>query len=156
MKMLVLALLSCLAPVVFGAAPDAVAWQNKNNDAIAAATCDEALAAVVKDEAAADRLLAEVKGAYLTDPMVATKIAAVSQYVMKKTCCREKARKIWTEALLRRAAGSNDAYVSQFCIDQLRWCGYSSQAKALRALAKGKQKEVFCIAEMAAKELESK
>ena len=140
------------------AAKTAVAWQNDNDAALAKATADGRLAAFVKDEASAKALLSKVKGAYLTDPMAAITIAAVSQYVVKpcKSCCLEKARAVWTKALIDTARSATDAYVAQFCIDQLRWCGCPSQAKLVREAAAGKSGEVVALAEMAAKELEGK
>ena len=65
-----------------GEALSAVDWQNKNDAALKAATDEATLAAFVADEASAKALLAQVKGAYLTDPLVARQVAAVSQYVI--------------------------------------------------------------------------
>ena len=59
--------------------PTAVAWQNANDAALEAAMKPQVLAAYVQSAAAADALLAEAKPAYRTDPLVATRIAAVTQ-----------------------------------------------------------------------------
>ncbi len=44
--------------------PNAVEWQDDNRDLIAAATSDDVLADLVKDELSATRLLAQLRGAY--------------------------------------------------------------------------------------------
>lgn len=143
---------------ISASAKTAVDWQSDNNKALEQAMQDAKLCQIVKDEASAKAYLAKVKGAYLTDPMVATTIAAVSQLVVRPCtkCCQKKAREIWTKALLDTAKSATDAYVAQFCIDQLRWCASPSQADLVRQAAAGKPKEVVSLAEMAAKELEGK
>ena len=86
----------------------AVDWSKKNDAKLAEATSDEALAAVVADEASAKKLLAAIKPAYETCPIAAAKIAAVSQWVMLPDpwyCLfwdgeHEAGRKVWTAALL--------------------------------------------------------
>lgn len=110
-------------------APDAVHWQNANDAAIKAATAPEALAPFLASEEAADALLAQVKPAYLTDPMVATQIAAITQLVMKPGCPKAAAaRELWVEALLDAAEDSKDAYRTVFFLDQLRWCAGADEA----------------------------
>ena len=111
--------------------PTAVVWSAKNDDEIAAATTDEVLASFVANGAAADALLSKLRGAYLSDPVALTQIAAVSQWVMRPDPCwlcfwspRPSAgRKVWIDALLRAAEGSSDTYIKTFCLDQIRWCG---------------------------------
>ena len=66
--------------------PTAVAWQDMHGQEIAKATQQEELAECVKTQTAADALLAQVKSAYGTDPLVATKIAAVTQFVSSPGC----------------------------------------------------------------------
>ena len=144
-------------------APTAVVWQNENEAALAEAVSDDALAEAASSEANALKLLKGLKGAYLTDPMTATRIAAVSQWVMGSDAwyefwkpSRENARRVWAKALFARARDSYDAYVRQFYLDQLRWCGYPCQGKCIRALAeKEGAGEVKSLAEMVATELES-
>lgn len=114
---------------------DAVHWQNANDAALKAATAPEALKAFVADAKAADALLAQVKPAYLTDPMVATQIAAVTQLVMKPGCPKAAdARELWVEALLRAAKNSDDAYRTVFFLDQLRWCASDDEADDVEAI----------------------
>jgi hypothetical protein len=146
-------------------APTGAEWQGANGDKIAAETSDAALAAVVADEAGAKALLGRLKGAYLTDPVVATKVAAVSQYVMVGAdaawyefwrTSRPAERELWSEALLAAASDAKDAYVQQFCLDQIRWCGKCSQSAKVRSIAAQAQaKEVKDFAELVARELES-
>jgi hypothetical protein len=146
-------------------APTGAEWHNANDKKLAAETSDEALAAVVADSQSAKKLLAKVKGAYKTDPMIASKIAAVSQYVMIGAdaawyefwrTSRSSERDIWSEALLSVAKNAKDAYVQQFCLDQLRWCGKCSQAAKVREIAASAEaREVKDFARMVARELEN-
>ena len=100
--------------------PTAVAWQNANEAMIADATNPETLRAFVASDAAADALLAQLKGAYRTDPFVMTQIGGVTQQVLspKAPACR----KTWVAALERRIASSDDDYVKTFCRQQLWLC----------------------------------
>ena len=112
-------------------APTAVEWQNANGAALAAATADDVLAGFVSNEAAATALLAKLKGAYATDPIVAYQVGAVSQWVMGEDPCflcfwkpnPSDGRKVWVKALLKTAETTKDDYIRTFCLDQLRWCG---------------------------------
>ena len=143
--------------------PMAVEWHNTNRVALDAKASDDAVAAFAEDADAAKALLAKVKGAYATDPMVAVQVAAVSQYVMTlkggfslafwKTSVAPE-RELWSAALLKRAEDASDAYVQQFCIDQLRWCGLKCQAAAIAAIGeKSSDKGVKDLAYIASKEL---
>ena len=110
--------------------PTAVLWSAKNDAEIEAATSDDVLAAFVESDEAAAALLAKVRGAYSSDPLVLTQIAAVSQWVSQPDPCvlcfwkpsRSNGRKVWVNALLSLAEKSDDGYVKTFCLDQLRWC----------------------------------
>ena len=115
--------------------PSAVDWQHKENAKLAEATKPEALAKFVKDAAAAEALLAQVKPAYATDAMVATQIAAITQLVMTPKCPKAPAcRKVWTAALLKAAETSTEQYRTMFFLEQLRWCATKDQNDALAAL----------------------
>lgn len=100
--------------------PTAVAWQDDNEAIIADATKPETLRGFVVSEAAADALLAQLKGAYKTDPLVMTQVGGVTQLVLcpKTSVCR----KTWVAALERRIAASDDDYVKTFCRQQLWLC----------------------------------
>ena len=129
--------------------PTAVAWQNANDRALSQSMSPESLGAHVQSSEAADALLAQVKGAYVTDPMVATRIAAVTQLVMCPTCKKAKpARAVWSSALLAAAAASEDAYRTVFLLDQLRWCGTPDQAERVQAI--GDKAKEPCVKEFAA------
>lgn len=136
-------------------APDAVHWQNANDAAIKAATAPEALAPFLAGAKAADALLAQVKPAYLTDPMVATQIAAVTQLVMTPGCPKAAAaRELWVEALLRAAEGSKDAYRTIFFLDQLRWCASDDEADDVEDIGEGSDDQaVRQMADLVAREL---
>lgn len=146
-------------------APTGVEWQNANDEALAKETSDEALAAVVADKASAMALLGKLKGAYRTDAMTATKAAAVSQYVMIGSdaawyefwrTSRSDERDLWTDALIATAKGVKDAYVKQFCLDQLRWCGKFSHVAQIREIGSASEdKEVKDFAAVVARELEN-
>ena len=110
--------------------PLAANWSTAHDAEIAAATEESVLAAFVADAASADALLAKVKGAYETDPLVMTQIAAVTQWVMLPEPfflffwkpSPADGRKVWTDALARRISESSDGYVRTFCQQQLDLC----------------------------------
>lgn len=135
--------------------PTAVAWQNANDAALEAAMKPQVLAAYVQSAAAADALLAEAKPAYRTDPMVATRIAAVTQLVMCPKCDKAPAgRAVWTAALIKAAGASTDSYRTMFLLDQLRWCGKPEQADRVLAIgAKAKDPAVKEFAAWTVREL---
>ena len=135
--------------------PMAVEWHNQNAAALAKETDFQALQQYVMLPKNADDLLAQVKEAYKTDPMVATKIAGVSQIVMcQKWEKAPAAREIWTCALLGAAEKAKDDYRKMFFLDQLRWCGKNAQAdKVLAVGQKSGSKAVNDFATMVAKEL---
>ena len=129
--------------------PMAVEWQKAHETEIAAATTPKALAAHLWEAKDADALLAKLKGAYDTDPLVMTEIGAVTQYVMEfsigrtvdcqKRCgtpgaapCR---RRIWLTALLKAFRATKDEYLQTFVLDQMRWCACKCHAPKIRALA---------------------
>lgn len=146
----------------------AVEWQNKNDAPLAQATSAEVLESFVKDEASAKALLAEVKGAYATDPMKAMQVAAVTQLVMVDDECwckklllcwnfwrqtRADQRKLWAKALLDAANESKDSYVTVFMLDQLRWCGCPCQVPTIAKLRASSDKAVADMATIVATEL---
>lgn len=110
--------------------PLAVNWSREHDAEIAAATTDEALAAQVADAASAAALLAKLKGAYASDPLVLTQIAAVTQWVMLPDpwyCLfwdgpHAAGRAVWTAALQKTIDGTKDEYVRIFCRQQLDLC----------------------------------
>ena len=124
--------------------PMAVEWHNTNRNALETETSEDALASFADSEEAAKAILAKIKPAYATDPMVAVQIAAVSQYVMTAepswwefwNWFSDSPREIWTKALLDSVATATDTYVAQLCVDQLRWCAYPEQAADLCAIGK--------------------
>ncbi len=113
--------------------PSAAEWQAANKDALAKATSDAELVCFVRDGASARALLAKVKPNYGTDPLAATQVAAVSQFVMRPGW--ESARGIWTDALIDSFRTATDDTVRMTCLDQLRWCGDKKHAAALTVLS---------------------
>ncbi len=113
--------------------PSAAEWQAANRDTLAKATSDAELVCFVRDGASARALLAKVKPSYGTDPLVASQIAAVSQFVMRPGW--ESARGIWTDALVDSFRSATDDTVRMTYLDQLRWCGDKKHAAALTVLS---------------------
>ena len=105
-------------------------WQQKEAAAIAAATDESVLAAFVADEASAKALLDKLEGAYRSDPIVMTQVAAVTHWVMSSEPfflwfwepSPAAGRKVWVAALKDMAESTTDAYVSTLCRQQLDIC----------------------------------
>lgn len=142
--------------------PMAVEWHAANRAAIEAETADGKLAVFVADSDSAKALLAKVKPAYDTDPMVAAQVAAVSQYVMRTepswwefwAWFSDSDRDVWTAALLEAAADAKDAYCKMLFLDQLRWCGRQDQAANVLEIGKASNdRGVMQFADMVAAEL---
>ena len=132
--------------------PSAAEWQAANKDALAKATSDAELVCFVRDAASARALLAQVRPNYATDPLKASQIAAVSQFVMRPGW--ENARTIWTDALVKSVLTASDDTVRMFYLDQLRWCGRRDQAGAVEAVAGGiRSKAVRDFAHVVQREL---
>ena len=122
-------------------------WQSEERAAIDAAVSDVALAAIAADATCACALLAKVQGAYTTDPLTLTQIAALSQWVMKRDSWLDQlcfwspthadGRKVWVKALVETAESSSDVYVKMLCLDQLRWCGCDCPCLVARVRALG-------------------
>lgn len=110
--------------------PMAVEWQDASRKALAGATSAASCAAALADAASAKALLDQVRDAYLTDPLVLSRIAAVSRFSLRTP----PGRAIWTEALLDRIERGGAEYVRLLCLDQLRWCGTREHAARLRAV----------------------
>lgn len=147
-----------IRPVSSDGVPTAVEWQNDKQGEIARETDVSALVCFVETPAAAGALLSEVRGAYETDPLVATKIAAVTQLVADgKRTGAEAHRAVWCEALLSAAQTSADAYRKVFFLEQLRWCGRPDDIPAIRALGEGSSfAEVKSFTAIVVRELERK
>jgi len=112
--------------------PNAVEWQDDNRDLIAAATTEDVLADLVKDDLSATHLLAQLRGAYSSNPRAMTQIAAVTVWVMGPEPCSlcfwkpspAAGRKIWVAALEKKMRLAEDDYVKTVCRQQLDICGY--------------------------------
>ena len=143
--------------------PMAVEWHNANRSSIESETSADTLAEFTKSGENAKALLAKVKKAYDTDPMVAVQIAAVSQYVMTAepswwefwSWFSDSPRCVWSSALLDAAASAPDTYLAEYYLDQLRWCGYPEQAAKVLEIGKSaKCKVLKQFAKMVAEELD--
>ena len=136
--------------------PLTVNWQDAHKAEVAAATEPEVLRKFLASDEAARALLAEVKEAYTTDPIVRIQIGAVSQLVMRPRCPdAPKLRARWTDALLKQIGFSQNVYHVMFCLDQLRWCGLAKQAAAVRTFGEvASDKAVKDFAAWVAREME--
>ena len=114
--------------------PTAYEWQRAQGAAIAEATQPEVLGKFLASDAAARTLLDAVKDDYSTEPIVMLQIAAVTQLVMRDGGLDAR-RELWTKALLEKVGETGNVYRTMFCLDQLRWCGYPRDAKALGEVA---------------------
>ncbi len=139
----------------------------KMGPAIAAATSDEAVAAVAGDAEKMRELLAKVATNYSTDPVAACQIAAVSVWVMENAgkpwyafwrSSREDERSGWVDALLSAANASNDEYVVSYLLDQVRWCGSPADAQRVREIGAAKSSFVHIreVTALVADELQSR
>jgi hypothetical protein len=137
------------------AAPTAVVWQGDNAKKLAAAVDCKTIAKLVETDESMAALLAKVKGAYKTDPIVATQIMEISHKVMCTKCEKApKCRERWVAQLVKAAETSTDSYRTTFFLDQLRWCATKDEIPAIKEIAaKFSDKGVSSIAEMAVKEL---
>lgn len=144
-------------------APTAVEWQNKNDRQLAEATSCKVLASLVADASSARILLAKLRGAYQTDPMVMMQVGALSQWVLEDDCgifwktSRKAQRRIWVKALIETAETAVDDDIRMICLDQLRWCGCSCRRLVSRVYGvgcKSGSKAVEDFAAMVARELE--
>lgn len=142
-----------------------VEWETKNDVVLKTATADDVIAAFVTDAESAAALLAQVKGAYDTDPLVACQVAAVTQWVMIEDhwywLCfdgpRVAGRKVWVSSLIKTVKESKDDYVRVFCLDQLRWCACPSAATRIaEAVGSDASKAVRDFAAVVVRELEGK
>ena len=107
------------------------------------------------------KYLDAVKTAYVSDPLVLTQIAALSQYAMKAKAPwwmfgfgKAKERVLLTSLFLERATASKDAYIQMFFIDQLRWVAFPEQAIKVKEIGEASSdKGVKSIADMAWREI---
>ena len=125
-----------------------------------AATAPEKIAAILESDEAVNALLLKVKPNYRTCPVAACQIAACSQYVMGSEpwyafwrTGRCELRRRWVGALLKFIRESDDDYVREYLLDQLRWCGCpNAGAKALASVFDASE-NVRAMAAMVAREL---
>ena len=145
------------APAMVSSAefPLTVNWQDAHKAEVAEATKPETLAKFLESDLTAGKLLAEVKEAYKTEPIVMMQIASISQLVMCPKCPKApKNRAKWTAALLAAAKDAPDTYRQMFFLDQLRWCGKPAQAdRVLQVGRKSGSRAVNDFAMMVAVEL---
>lgn len=135
--------------------PNATDWQAAEAERLKKETCPKALVASVADDCSMAALLASVKGAYGTDPMVATRIAAITQLSMCPKCGKApELRYRWTKALLKALCETEDQGAQFVYLDQLRWCAFGPQSKCIAGFStKAKNGKVAEFAALVAKEV---
>lgn len=145
-KRLSIITLSLLLAAGASAQETAAVWAEKNKDALATIT-DAGLADTLKQGAPAlEKLFAEIKTAGASDPAASTRIAALSQFVMRPEGAQ--ARKPYSDALLTAAQRASEADVACFFLYQLRWCGLPEQAAAIKSFEKSDKPGVAALATM--------
>jgi len=140
-------ILSLLVSTAVSAQEETAAqWADKQKDALA--TISEAsLAETVKQGTPAfAALFAEIKTGGTSDALASTRIAALTQYVMRPG--RDAARKAYADALLAAGQRAVEADVVCFFLNQLRWCGLPHQAKDIAAFEKSTAAGVADLAAM--------
>ncbi len=141
-----LILLLAATPLMAQQPLSAAQWAVQQKDALSTIT-ETSLADTLKQGAPAlEKLLAEVKTGGVSDPVALTRIAALTQYVMRPAGAT--ARKGYTDALLTAAQRATEADVTCFFLDQLRWCGLPQQADAIKAFEKSAATGVAALASM--------
>ncbi|MBO5643562.1 MAG: hypothetical protein J6S51_06130 [Kiritimatiellae bacterium] len=141
--------------------PMAVEWHAANRaelDLIDDAWCKGVFAG---GEASLMKHLDAVKGAYISEPLELTRIAALTQYAMKAKSpwwtfgfAKSKERVLLTNLFLKKASDPKDTYIQMFFIDQLRWVAFPEQALEVKKIGeKSSDKGVKSIADMAWREI---
>ncbi len=139
-------LLTFLLATTASAQETAAQWADKNKEALAAIT-DASLADTLKQGAPAlDKLFAEIKTGGESDPVASTRIAALTQFVMRPEGATS--RKAYSDVLLAAAQRAADDDVTCFFLNQLRWCGLPEQAPAIKAFEKSGKPGVAALATM--------
>ncbi len=138
-----------LAANVILAQDSAAVWSEKNNAALAEITGASLTETLQQGAPAVQALLKAVKTGGTSDPVAVTRIAAMTQHVMRKGSPTQQ-RKTYATALLQAAENAADADVVCFFLDQLRWCGMPEQADAIRKLENSKATGVADLAAITA------
>lgn len=132
-------------------ADSAAGWALANKEPLAAMTPESFQPLFQQGEAALQALFAGFQPEGKSDPIVITRIGAVTQYVADpKTPVAQ--RKLYADALLSAAEKASNKESICFFLDQLRWCGMAHQREKLLQFQSSKMPEV---AELAAITLES-
>lgn len=140
-------ILALLLATAVCAQESAAVWAEKNRAAIEAATTDAALADTLRQgPTALDALFAQIKPDGDSDPVASIRIAALSQFVMRKE--GTSFRKAYADALLAAAGRATAGDVACVFLNQLRWCGLPAQADAIRAFEKSDKAGVAGLAAM--------
>lgn len=143
MNLFAFLLILCFASAV-PAEDTAAQWAGKNKDTLAAITDASLKATLDQGAPALEKLFAGIKTGGASDPVASTRIAALSQFVMRPA--GGETRPAYTNALLAAAQRASEGDVICFFLDQLRWCGLPAQADAIRAFEKSGKPGVSALA----------
>ena len=127
----VAALSWCWAFVGMAEVETAAQWAEREKGALATINETSLAQTLTSGAPALSALFAEIRTGGASDALAATRIAALTQYVMRPG--REAVRQAYADALLAAARNAKDADVVCFFLNQLRWCGLPRQADAIRA-----------------------
>jgi hypothetical protein len=142
------ALFSLLLAIGASAQQTAAQWADQQKDALAEISAPSLAVTVKQGAPAFEALFAGIKSGGTSDALASTRIAALTQYVMRPGGA--SARQAYADALLAAAQRSTEADVTCFFLNQLRWCGRPQQAPAIQAFEKSAAPGVAALAAMTA------
>ncbi|MFA7172799.1 MAG: hypothetical protein WC340_05205 [Kiritimatiellia bacterium] len=134
---------------VLKAQESAAQWADRNCAALEGITEVSLNETLRQGASALQALLVEVKTDGASDPVAVTRIAAMTQYVMRKGASTQQ-REAYADALLQAAEAASAADVVCFFLDQLRWCGLPQQAKAIQKLENSEDSGIAALAAITA------
>lgn len=129
-------------PVI--AQESAAQWSEKNSAALSLVNSAALAETLAQGNASWQALFSSVKTGGTSDPLAITRLAALTQYVMREGT--EKQRVAYADALLEAAKNASEADVTCFFLDQLRWCGSPCHAEAISRFEKSKAPGVAALA----------
>lgn len=123
----------------------AAQWAKENEKTLAPIACQNNLAAILnKGSAGFNEIANKIVTAGKDDPVAATTIAQLTQYVQR----HPEVRPAYTSNLLAAAQKAKEPDMICFWLCQLRWCGLPCQLGAIEAFQKSQYKCVRDLAEM--------
>ena len=142
-------LLFTAVSLLLGAMPaaaqeSAAQWSEKNSAALSSVNAAALAETLAQGEKAWEELFASVKTGGASDPLDVTRLAALTQHVMREGS--KKQRAAYADALLEAARNASEADVTCFFLDQLRWCGSPRHSEAISRFEKSDAPGVAALA----------